>query len=96
MFTRQNLVSKVIATLIFSLIPSVGVISAAQAACSGSYQIGFQGPLSGTEAYFGTSQLKAVKFALEKFKSANPNVAVSGTVATYDDQGDPAVASQIA
>ncbi len=96
MIPRQNLVSKVIAVLIFSLTPSVGVISEAQAACSGSYQIGFQGPLTGPEAYFGTSQLKAVKFALEKFKSANPNVAVSGTVATYDDQGDPTVAATLA
>ena len=96
MITRQNLVSKVIAVLVISLIPSVGVISEAQAACTGSYQIGFQGPLTGPEAYFGTTQLKAVKFALEKFKSANPNVAISGTVATYDDQGDPAIAAQIA
>lgn len=82
--------------LIFALIPSVGIISEAQAACNGSYQIGFQGPLTGPEGYFGTSQLKAVKFALAKFKSANPNVAISGTVAAYDDQGDPAIAATLA
>ena len=86
---------KLAALLIGSLLPLATSAPAAHASCS-SYQIGYQGPLTGPEAAFGLGQLAAVKFALSKFKTANPSVNVSATVYEIDDQGDPAIATTVA
>jgi len=59
-----------------------------------NYYLAFQGPLTGTEAYLGTSQLNGVEFAIKKFNAANPSFNVQ--LIRFDDQGDPAIASTIA
>ena len=61
-----------------------------------TYSVGYQGPLTGPEAGFGTSQLNAVKFALTKFKAANSSSMLSSTVVAADDQGDPALSANAA
>lgn len=59
-----------------------------------NYYLAFQGPLTGPEAYIGTSQLSGVEFAIKKFNSDNPSFNVQ--LIRLDDQGDPAIASTIA
>ena len=92
---HRRLIPKIVAVLVGALIPIVSNVPMAQATCS-QYQIGYQGPLTGSEAYFGQDQLAAVKFALSKFRSANPSVNVSPDVVQIDDQGDPSVAAVVA
>lgn len=67
-----------------------------QATTCAQYKIGYQGPLTGPEAGFGTAQLSGVQLALQKFLAANPSVTnISNTVKVIDDQGSPSVASSV-
>jgi branched-chain amino acid transport system substrate-binding protein len=59
-----------------------------------NYYLAFQGPITGPEAYLGTSQLSGVEFAIKKFNAVNPNFNVQ--LIKFDDQGDPAIANTIA
>ena len=56
--------------------------------------LAYQGPLTGPEAGTGYSQLPGVKFAIAKFNAANPGKIVR--LIEVDDQGDPAIANQVA
>lgn len=56
--------------------------------------IAYQGPLTGGEAYLGIDELTAVNYAVAKFNAVSPTYQVK--VMTVDDQGDPAVAVNVA
>lgn len=56
--------------------------------------IGFQGPLTGSEAVLGISQQRGVRLAIDQFNSSQSRIHVN--LVNYDDQGDPAVANVIA
>ena len=55
--------------------------------------IGYQGPLTGSEAQYGISQFNSVKYAVEKFNSSSTSYKVQLTA--IDDQGDPSVAAKL-
>ena len=95
MITKPRLIKILIAGLCAVFFPVIQAPTAQAVGCT-SYSIGYQGPLTGPEAYLGTSQLNAVKFALTKFKAANASSMLSTTVATADDQGDPALLANAA
>ena len=95
MITKPRLIKVLIAGLCAVFFPVIQAPTAQAVGCA-SYSIGYQGPLTGPEAYLGTSQLNAVRFALTKFKAANSSSMLSTTVATADDQGDPALSQNAA
>lgn len=61
---------------------------------SGTFTIGYQGPLTGPEATIGISQVNAVKYAIKVFMAAHPKIKIE--LVSIDDQGDPAVAQYAA
>ena len=61
---------------------------------SGTFTIGYQGPLTGPEATIGISQENAVKYAIKVFMAAHPKIKIE--LISLDDQGDPAVAQYVA
>jgi len=93
--TKPRLIKVLIAGLCAVFFPVIQAPVAVANTCT-TYSVGYQGPLTGPEAYLGTSQLNAVKFALTKFKAANASSMLSTTVATADDQGDPALSANAA
>jgi branched-chain amino acid transport system substrate-binding protein len=93
--TKPRLIKVLIAGLCAVFFPVIQAPTAQAVGCT-IYSIGYQGPLTGPEGYLGTSQLNAVKFALTKFKAANASSMLSTTVATADDQGDPALSANAA
>jgi branched-chain amino acid transport system substrate-binding protein len=95
MNTKPRLIKVLIAGLCAVFFPVVQAPVALANTCT-TYSVGYQGPLTGPEAGLGTSQLNAVKFALTKFKAANSSSMLSTTVATADDQGDPALSANAA
>jgi branched-chain amino acid transport system substrate-binding protein len=62
----------------------------AAASCNGALRIAYQGPLTGPEAALGEYELSGVKFALRKSGLTNVQIL------EVDDQGDPAVAVNVA
>lgn len=56
--------------------------------------IGFQGPLTGPEAALGIDQQRAVRLAIDNFNSSQSRIHVN--LFNIDDQGDPAVAINVA
>ena len=88
MITKPRLIKVLIAGLCAVFFPVIQAPTAQAVACS-TYSIGYQGPLTGSEAATGTSQLNAVRFALSKFKALNASSMLSSTIVTADDQGDP-------
>ena len=95
MITKPRLIKVLIAGLCAVFFPVIQAPVALASTCT-TYSVGYQGPLTGPEAGLGTSQLNAVKFALTKFKAANASSMLSTTVATADDQGDPALSANAA
>jgi branched-chain amino acid transport system substrate-binding protein len=93
--TKPRLIKLLIAGLCAVFFPVIQAPVAQANTCS-SYSVGYQGPLTGPEAAFGTSQLNAVKFAMTKFKAANSSSMLSSTIITADDQGDPALSANAA
>jgi len=61
---------------------------------SGTFTIGYQGPLTGPEATIGIPQVNAVKYAIKVFMAAHPKIKIE--LISIDDQGDPAVAQYVA
>jgi branched-chain amino acid transport system substrate-binding protein len=59
-----------------------------------NFTLAYQGPLTGPEAQLGLPQLQGVKFAIAKHNAANPGKIVR--LIEVDDQGDPAIANQVA
>jgi branched-chain amino acid transport system substrate-binding protein len=93
--TKPRLIKLLIAGLCAVFFPVIQAPIAQANTCS-SYSVGYQGPLTGPEAAFGTSQLNAVKFAMTKFRAANSSSMLSSTIITADDQGDPALSQNAA
>jgi ABC-type branched-subunit amino acid transport system substrate-binding protein len=59
-----------------------------------TYTLAYQGPLTGPESEIGIAEYTGVKFAVTKFAAANPKINIQ--VIAVDDQGDPAIANQVA
>ena len=84
---------KRVALIVLAFQPlSVLVSAPTQAAVEVS--IGFQGPLTGPEAYVGIPILNSVKYSIDKFNASSTNYKVQLT--PFDDQGFPDISSQIA
>ncbi len=88
MLKSKSIVSALVAISLglmnFSWIP------VASASCNGVLRLAYQGPLSGPEAALGENELSGVKFALRKSGLTNVQIL------EVDDQGDPAVAVNVA
>ena len=78
----------VVSSLIISLLSTSPVSALTEVA------IAYQGPLTGTEREWGLNQLNGAKFAVDKFNASSKSYKVN--LFTFDDRGDPAVASKIA
>ena len=95
MIAKSRLIKVLIAGLCAFFFPVIQAPVGSANACT-TYSVGYQGPLTGPEAGLGTAQLNAVRFALTKFKATNSSSMLSTTVATADDQGDPALSANAA
>jgi branched-chain amino acid transport system substrate-binding protein len=69
--------------------------SSASPATTKNITLAFQGPLTGPEAPIGISQLDAVKFAVHHFNNRYEGI-FNVSMVLVDDQGDPAIAQQVA
>ena len=58
-------------------------------------QIAYQGPLSGSEAQWGLGELEAAKYAVSNFNDFYQG-QIYVQLKTFDDQGDPAIAMNVA
>lgn len=88
MITKPRLIKVLIAGLCAVFFPAINPPVAIANGCS-AYSIAYQGPLTGPEAAVGIAQSSAVKFAISKFKAANPSAPVSSELFLADDQGYP-------
>lgn len=95
MITKPRLIKVLIAGLCAVFFPVINAPVATANGCT-AYSIAYQGPLTGPEAQLGVAQSSAVKFAISKFKAANPSAPVSSELFLADDQGDPALSQNAA
>jgi len=93
--TKPRLIKVLIAGLCAVFFPVINAPVATANGCT-SYSIAYQGPLTGPEAAVGIAQSSAVKFAISKFKAANPSASISANLFLADDQGDPALSQAAA
>jgi branched-chain amino acid transport system substrate-binding protein len=93
--TKPRIIKVLIAGLCAVFFPAITAPVAIANGCS-TYAIAYQGPLTGPEAAVGIAQSSAVKFAISKFKAANPSAPISSEVFLADDQGDPALSQNAA
>ena len=95
MITKPRLIKVLIAGLCAVFFPVINAPVATANGCT-TYSIAYQGPLTGPEAAVGIAQSSAVKFAISKFKTANPSAPISANLFLADDQGDPALSQAAA
>jgi branched-chain amino acid transport system substrate-binding protein len=93
--TKPRIIKVLIAGLCAVFFPVIAPPVAIANGCS-TYAIAYQGPITGPEAAVGIAQSSAVKFAISKFKAANPSAPISSEVFLADDQGDPALSQNAA
>lgn len=77
--------------LLLMAVPAVGIATASQAASKPVLVIGYQGPMTGGNAVYGTDEEPGVAVAINK-ANASGKLPFTLKLKVYDDQGDPTLA----